>query len=86
MLHTAAACAPSSAWLQSRCSLPRPLSAPLQSPPENVLPHKKLNAQARTVLEANRSLQGGALGETIADIQQRLLHGYLRMRARRDGL
>ncbi|PRW05918.1 hypothetical protein C2E21_9389 isoform B [Chlorella sorokiniana] len=52
------------------------------NPPENLLPQKKLNASARAVLEANKSVQAG-LSETIETVQQRLLYGWLRMQRAR---
>ncbi|KAI7836210.1 hypothetical protein COHA_009891 [Chlorella ohadii] len=55
------------------------------NPPENILPQKKLNATARAVLEANKSVQAG-LSETMENVQQRLLYSWLRMRRARSGM
>ena len=53
-----------------------------QMPPENVLPHKKLNASSRAALDP-RGLRDG-LAAAIEDIQQNLLYSSLRMVKRRS--
>ncbi len=54
-----------------------------QLPPENILPHKKLNASSRAVLNTRPFRDG--MAEAIEDIQQNLLYSYLNKR-RRQGL
>ncbi|KAI3427354.1 hypothetical protein D9Q98_010271 [Chlorella vulgaris] len=44
-------------------------------PPENIQPHKKLNASSRAVLDT-RTLREG-LAETLEGIQQSLLYSHL---------
>lgn len=52
-----------------------------QLPPENVLPHKKLNASSRAVLDT-RPFRNG-MAEVIEEIQEGLLVSYLRQLRRR---
>ncbi len=47
-----------------------------QLPPENIQPHKKLNASTRAVISTK--LSEGLL-ETISDVQYKLLQSYIRM-------
>ena len=54
-----------------------------QTPPENPMPHKKLNSQARAVLDTR--LRDG-LTATLEDVQQRLLRSWLAMRRRAGDL
>jgi signal recognition particle subunit SEC65 len=52
-----------------------------QMPPENLFPHKKLNAQTRAVLDTRVMREG--LTELIEDVQQRILRSHLEQLRRR---
>lgn len=52
-----------------------------QLPPENVVPHKKLNASSRAVLDT-KSLGEEGLGAALEDVQQHMLYKWLRLKAR----
>lgn len=49
-----------------------------QLPPENIFPHKKINAATRGVID-HKSLREG-LAATIEDVQQKILASYLNMK------
>lgn len=55
-----------------------------QMPPENPLPHKKLNAASRAVLD-NKSLQNDGLHSAIDKVQEGLLLSFLRQMRRSAG-